>query len=94
MNNITQNYRKHGALFSMLPKEASELIDRGLANWDTMGDEGFCFGVRVHGDKIDRHIPSETPILRLVGGVNISRGEIDRIESIVPIDISIVKEES
>lgn len=85
MNSVTSAYRRNGAVLIMESSDARTILARNLGT-------GICLigdmvRIDVPGESIDYLVPGEPPILYLVGGLRISREEVDKITSIREIDI-------
>jgi len=85
MNNVTAAYRRNGAVLIMESDDAKIIMARNLGIGMCQSGDLVC--IEVPGEAVDHLIPGEPPMLYLVGGLRISREEVDRITSIREIDI-------
>jgi len=84
---VTAAYRRHGALLSMNPEDAFDLVGRGKGDFDPDGDGETLLGVFVPPGHVDTVERGEPPLLILTGGIEIERGDEDRICGIRRIGI-------
>lgn len=87
---ITESYKKNGALLTLRPLDAFILEEAGLGELDAIGNSGEHLGFHVPGSKVDTVRSGDEPILSLVGGWKISRGEPDILSHREEIDTSVV----
>jgi hypothetical protein len=85
---LIESFRKHGAILSVSEDDARILLVRGLADFEDLGDKKDLIGLHVPGNKVDIYIGGDNPILTLVGGWSISRGDRDYISGKVEIDLT------
>ena len=85
---LTESFRKYGAILSVEEHDARILIIRDLANFELLGDEEDLIGLHVPGNKVDTYTGGDEPVLTLVGGWSINRGDIDYISGKREIDLT------
>jgi len=87
---VTNAYRRNGAKLSMNQADANFLVKTGCGKFDKEFDNYSLktLGVSISGKRVDRIICGESPTLFLTGGIKISRGDVDVIVGIHPVDIS------
>jgi len=86
-NSVTAAYKRSGALLTLHPMDAFLLENQGLGSHDPMGDAEGLLGFHVPGDKVDEVVSGEHPVLHLVGGWMLARGDVDRLVGIREVEL-------
>jgi hypothetical protein len=77
---IPEGMKKRGVLLTLPWDAAHTLVDKGLGDFDCLGDEEYGIGVAVPGDRIASYTPGDEPeIVLSPGGFVVVRGEPDML---------------